>query len=80
VYIKNHIIKNDNGIITLSQNTEELLNYSQLYIYNFDDENINILWRKSIHSFVEKFDNNFWFDCNKNHLNIFEINYNNLSV
>jgi hypothetical protein len=69
-------LEKDNSI----QNTEELLTYSQIYVYNFDDENINILWRKSIHSFIDKFDNNFWFDCNKSHLNIFEINYNNLTI
>jgi hypothetical protein len=67
-------LEEDNSI----QNTAELLNYSQIYTYNFDDVKINILWRKSIHSFIDKFDDNFWFNCNKNHLNIFEINYNNL--
>ena len=52
---------------------ENLLTYSQVIDYNFDGENINILWRKSIHSYVAKFDENFWLNCYINHLNIFEI-------
>ena len=52
---------------------ENLLTYSQVIDYNFDGENINILWRKSIHSYVPKFDEKFWLNCYINHLNIFEI-------
>jgi hypothetical protein len=55
------------------QNNENLLTYSQIYDYNFDDKNIHILWRKSIHSFIHRFDENFWLNVHKNHLNIFEI-------
>jgi len=69
-------LEQDNSV----QNIEELLTHSQVCIYNFDDENINILWRKSIHSSIKKFDDSFWFNCHKNHLNIFEISYNNLII
>jgi len=58
------------------QNSENLLTYSQVYDYNFDDQNINILWRKSIHSYINSFDETFWVNCHKNHLNIFEITTN----
>ena len=59
---------------------ENLLSYSQVNDYNFDDENINILWRKSIHSYLPEFDQNFWLKCYNNHLNIFEIQYDNLMI
>jgi len=52
---------------------ENLLTYSQIYEYKFDDKDINILWRKSIHSYINSFDEKFWLNCHKNHLNIFEI-------
>jgi hypothetical protein len=55
------------------KNNENLLNYLQIYNYNFDDQNINILWRRSIHSYINNFDEKFWLNCYKNHLNIFEI-------
>ena len=56
------------------ENNEKLLTYSQIYNYNFHDQNINILWRKSIHSFIDTFDENFWLNCHKKHFNIFEMN------
>jgi hypothetical protein len=62
------------------QNNEILLTFSQIHDYDFDDKNINILWRKSIHSYVNSFDENFWLNCHKNNFNIFEINYNNLII
>jgi len=62
------------------QNNETLLTYSEIYDYNFDDQNINILWRKSIHSYIDNFDEKFWSNCHKNHLNVFEISYNNLII
>ena len=52
---------------------ETLLTYSQINSYNFDDKNVNILWRKSIHTFIHNFDENYWINCYKNNLNIFEI-------
>jgi hypothetical protein len=57
-----------------------LLTFSQVRDYNFCDTNINILWRKSIHEYIHNFDENFFLECHKNHLNIFEIQYNNLGV
>jgi hypothetical protein len=60
-----------------NNNDEHLLNSLQVQNYNFIDDNINILWRKSIHSYLTNFDNNFWINCHKNHLNIFEISYKN---
>ena len=53
--------------------SETLLTYSQISSYNFDDKNVNILWRKSIHTFINNFDENYWINCYKNNLNIFEI-------
>jgi hypothetical protein len=61
----------------IKNNNENLLTYSQVCDYNFNDQNINILWRKSIHSYIRNFDEKFWIQCYKNHLNIFEIQYNN---
>jgi hypothetical protein len=87
--------KNDNDIESVSEetelenkldecininNNENLLTYSQVCSYNFDDQNINILWRKSIHNYVHNFNEKFWLECYKNHLNIFEIQYNNLMI
>lgn len=65
--------------VTELENNEDLLTYSQIYNYNFDDQNINILWRKSIHSYINTFDEKFWLECHKNHLNIFEMNYNKIN-
>ena len=56
------------------ENSIHLLNFTELQNYNFINNNINILWRKSIHSYVNDLDNNFWINCYNNHLNIFEIN------
>ena len=50
---------------------EELLTHLQINNYDFTDK--NILWRKSIHSLVHVFDENFWLQCYKNHFNIIEI-------
>ena len=54
--------------------SEELLTYLQ--IKNYDFTNKNILWRKSIHSIVQPFNEHFWLQCYKNHFNIVEINKN----
>jgi hypothetical protein len=51
---------------------EILLQFSQIDIFNDLDK--DILWRKSIHSYVGNFDDNFWINCFKNHLNIFIVN------
>ena len=64
--------------LELENNNENLLNSIQVENYNFEDTNINILWRKSIHSYITNFSKNFWINCHKNHLNIFEIKYKNI--
>ena len=51
---------------------EILLQFSQIDIFNEPDK--DILWRKSIHSYIGNFDDNFWINCFRNHLNIFIVN------
>ena len=53
---------------------EILLTYSQIDNNIFDDPNTNILWRKSVHSVITTFDKDFWLNCYKNNINIFQIN------
>ena len=63
--------KIDIAITKENKNKECLLSYKQ--INDFNRKNINILWRKSIHSYVGNFDNDFWSNCYKNNLNIFQV-------
>ena len=51
-----------------------LLNLTQ--IQNYDFNNTNILWRKSVHSYVNYSNNNYFVNCYKNHTNIIEITLN----
>jgi len=63
-------------VLEVENNTiyiESLLTYSQINNYNFDDKNVNIFWRKSLHTLISNFDENFWLNCHKNNLNIFEV-------
>jgi hypothetical protein len=62
-----------------SSNQKLLKNDEINYEYNFDKLNTNILWRKSIHDYLGRFEDNFWQKCYNNHLNIFEINNVNIS-
>ena len=64
-------IKTDIDTAKENKNKECLLSYKQ--INDFNHKNINILWRKSIHSYVGNFDNDFWCNCYKNNLNIFQV-------
>jgi hypothetical protein len=48
-----------------------LLNFTQIKKYKLNKT--NILWRKSIDSYVNYLDNNFFVDCYKNHMNVVEI-------
>jgi hypothetical protein len=54
-----------------NKNKECLLSYKQ--INDFNHKNINILWRKSIHSYVGNFDNDFLSKSYIKNFNVFQV-------
>ena len=55
---------------------EKMLTLKEIINYNYYNNScINVIWRKSIHDVLNKFQPNFWVKCYENHFNIFEIKY-----